>query len=366
MIKNDGSLMYDVIEKMDSMVRLLDNNNNIIYMNQKMRKVFGEGVGKKCYEMLCKDGICEKCISMDCLKSGKSKIKNEVVGEKKYRVIASPVRMTQRENYSLEIFQDITEQSRIEAENLKHYNKLREDLKFARQVQSRALPVDDVYWDSLSVASYYYPSEDLGGDIFDVVKINETNSLFYIADVSGHGIRSSLLTIFLRQIIRGLKAEAGNLHLLLDEILENYNELNVKNEQYISILAGVYDKEKKEITFINAGHNCLPILLKKDGKINKIRVTGMPICSLLKQSNHETVKISVEREDRILLYTDGITEAYNDKIKQSFNYEGLEYILNEYKNESGPDLVKNIINKVIQFVGRQPQDDMAVLMAEIL
>ncbi|MEA4988584.1 MAG: SpoIIE family protein phosphatase [Anaerovorax sp.] len=366
MIKDNGSLMYDVIEKMDSMVRLLDHNNNIIYMNQKMRKVFGEGVGKKCYELLCKDGICEQCISAGCLKSGKSKIKNEVVGAKKYRVIASPVQMNAKENYSLEIFQDITEQSRMEAENLKHYNKLREDLKFARQVQSRALPVDDIYWDSLSVASYYYPSEDLGGDIFDVVKINETSSLFYIADVSGHGIRSSLLTIFLRQIIRGLKSEAGNLHVLLDELLENYDELNVKNEQYISILAGVYDKEKKEITFVNAGHNCLPILLKKDGKIDKITIAGMPICGLLKQSNHETVTISVEKGDRILLYTDGITEAYNCHTKKSFNYDGLESILNENKMKNGPDLVRKIIDKVIDFVGSQPQDDIAVLIAEIL
>jgi len=366
MIKNNGSLMYDVIEKMDSMVRVLDHHNNIIYMNQKMRRVFGEGTGKKCYEMLCKDGICEKCISKDCLKSGKSIIKNEIVGEKKYRVVASPVQMDSKENYSIEIFQDITEQSRIEAENLKHYNKLREDLKFARQVQSRTLPIDDVYWDSLSVASYYYPSEDLGGDIFDIVKINESKSLFYIADVSGHGIRSSLLTIFLRQIIRGLKAEAGDLHLLLDEILENYNELNVKNEQYISILAGIYEKEKKEITFINAGHNCLPILLKKDGEINKITISGMPICGLLKKSNHETVKISVEKGDRILLYTDGITEAYNDEIKKSFNYEGLKCILNKYKGETGPALVKRIINSVIGFVGDHPRDDMAVLITEIL
>ncbi len=366
MIKSNGNLMYDVIDKMDSMVRLLDNNNNIIYMNRKMRTVFGEGIGKKCYEMLCKDGICEKCIAKDCLRSGTSKMKNEIVGEKKYRVIASPVQMTSFENYSLEIFQDITEQSRIEAENLKHYNKLREDLKFARQVQSRVLPTDDIYWESLAVASYYYPSEDLGGDIFDVVKVDETNILFYIADVSGHGIRSSLLTIFLRQIIRGLKSDAKKLHFLLDELLENYNELNVKNEQYISILAGVYNKKNKEITFINAGHNCLPVILKKNGGIEKITISGMPICGLLKQSNHETVNVKVEKGDRILLYTDGITEAYNHEIKESFNYEGLEAVIKQYEKEEGPELVKNIIHKVVEFVGSQPQDDMAVLMAEIL
>lgn len=363
-----NSLMYDVIERMDYMVRVMDEQSNIIYMNGKMRQEFGDKTGKKCYELLSVEGKCINCVSMGCRMSHNAEAKDVRIGDKVYRIIASPVSIAKKEKFSVEIFEDVTEQTRIREENQRNYEKLKKDVEFAKQIQVRALPADGEYWGAFRIESYYKPSEALGGDIFDVIRIDDQKSLFYIADVSGHGIRSSLLTIFLRQIIRGMKVEAGNLNNILKELLTNYNDLNMGNEQYFSILIGLYDKGTSDVTFINAGHNCLPLIVKKDGTKEEITVTGMPVCELMKKADHRQAAVPVERGDRIFLYTDGITEAYSEKTKQAFGFTGLAQVIDRFdeSEKKGVNLTERIVDAACCFVSSEMLDDMAVVMAEIL
>lgn len=363
---NGNSLMYDVIERMDYMLRVMDEESNIIYMNQKMKQQFGDFTGRKCYELLSSDGKCINCISECCRRSYNAQAKDVHIGDRIYRIIASPVSIAKKERFSVEIFEDVTEQTRILEENLKNYEKLKEDLEFAKQIQNRALPLDDEYWGSLRLASSYRPSEALGGDIFDLVRVDEKRSLFYIADVSGHGVRASLLTIFLRQIIRGLKVEAGDLANIVNELLMNYNDLNMGNEQYFSVLIGLYDKSDNKVTFLNAGHNCLPLILGRDGSRQEIMVMGMPICELVKKANHKQVSIRAEKGDRILFYTDGITEAYNREKKQSFGLQGMLEVIDQNPQAEGSRLVNEITSRAEKFADCKGMDDMAAVLIEIL
>lgn len=361
-----NSLMYDVIERMEYMVRVMDEESNIIYMNEKMRQEFGDKTGKKCYELLSSDGKCINCISMGCKLSRNAEAKDVQIGDKIYRIIASPVSIDKKEKFSVEIFEDVTEQKMMLEENLKHYEKLKEDIEFAKQIQVRALPESGEYWDALKIDSYYKPSEALGGDLFDVVRVDDNKSLFYIADVSGHGIRSSLLTIFLRQIIRGMKVEAGDLSNILGELFSNYIDLNMGNEQYFSILIGLYDKKESSVTFINAGHNCLPLIVRKDGEREEISVTGMPVCELMKHATHRQISTDVAKGDRIFLYTDGITEAYNTEKKRSFGLSGLLKIIDFCRETKGCLLAEKIVTGACEFVTHKTVDDMAVVIIEIL
>ncbi|WP_130863101.1 PP2C family protein-serine/threonine phosphatase [Bacilliculturomica massiliensis] len=363
---NGNSLMYDVIERMDYMVRVMDEESNIIYMNRKMRGEFGDKTGKKCFELLSSEGKCINCVSMGCKMSQNAETKDVRIGTKVYRIIASPVSIAKKEKFSVEIFEDVTEQTRIMEENLRNYEKLKKDVDFAKQIQIRALPADGAYWDALEIQSCYRPSEALGGDIFDLVRIDDNRSLFYIADVSGHGIRSSLLTIFLRQIIRGMKVEAGDLNNILKELLSNYNDLKMGNEQYFSILIGLYDREASEVTFINAGHNCLPLIIRRDGTKEEISVGGMPVCGLMKKAEHEQVQVKVSAGDRIFLYTDGITEAYSEEKKQAFGFSGVMDIIDSEEEINSGKITEKIVRQACEFVSGEMLDDMAVVMIKIL
>ena len=361
-----NSLMFDIIEKMEYMVRVMDDDNNIIYMNQKMRREFGDHTSKKCFELLCEEGKCSHCVSQGCKKSYHAETKDVSIHGKTYRIMASPVSLDKKEKFSVEIFEDVTAQRKIAEENLRHYEKLKEDIEFAKQIQIRALPIDDEYWDSLRVSSSYQPSEALGGDIFDVVKIDDDRTLFYIADVCGHGIRSSLLTIFLRQVIRGMKTEAGELGNIITELLSDYNSLHMKNEQYFSILAGVYEKSARKVSFVNAGHNCLPFVMRKSGESFEISIHGMPICELVDESSYEQTSIKVVSGDRIFLYTDGITEAYSKDKDAYFGLAGLQQVIFENPQADGKTIAKKINKAACDFGNQKAADDMAVVVIEIL
>lgn len=231
------------------------------------------------------------------------------------------------------------------------------------------MPEDRAYWNAIRSYSSYYPSEDLSGDLFDVVKINDDSVLFYIADVSGHGVRSSLLTIFLRQVVRGMKTAAADPIIVLAQIIKDYKALNIDEEHYISLLYGVYNSKTKGLTMMNAGHNCLPIVMENKGgkgvKITELDIRGLPVCSLINAPNHEVKTLQMEKGDKILLYTDGITEAVNSNNKV-FGTERLKNIISEMGTADGKKLAEGIINEARKFAGGSPMDDMAVLVLELL
>lgn len=358
--------MREVIEKMDYMVRVMDADHKVIYMNEKMRKEFGHTLGHICYSLLGRSEKCDHCVTKETQETGKPGMKNVPIGDKYYNVISSPVSTEGGEKYSIELLSDITEQKKLEDELMKHYEKLKADIEFAKQIQNRALPIDGIYWDALELNSIYDPSEDLGGDLFDVIRLNDRESLIYIADVSGHGITSSLLTVFLRQMVRGRVGERKvDLKEVLSILQKSYNELGLDKEQYLTILFCVYDKERKEATFLNAGHNCLPIIIKSSGEIQEIEVKGLPVCTLMKKLSHKEVTVPVETGDRIILYTDGITEACNEK-REAFGTERVLETLRNNVQMDGKDLARKVIDDTEAFTQKPAADDMALIIAKLI
>ncbi|MEG2198733.1 MAG: PP2C family protein-serine/threonine phosphatase [Anaerovorax sp.] len=366
-LKENLHLMGEVIEKMDYMVRVMDADRKVIYMNEKMRKAFGNTKGAFCFDLLGGQSRCENCITAGSRETGKPQEKDVSIGDQYFKLMSSPVSIDTQEKFSIELLHEITEQKKIEVELLKHYEKLKEDIAFAKQIQHRALPIDGEYWNCLRTTTLYIQSEDLGGDIFDIIKLGENRVLTYIADVSGHGIKSSLLTIFLRQVIRGsAKKENLDMKELLDDLLKNYTDLHTNMENYLTILCAIYDKSAGTVSFANAGHNCLPILVTKDGSIREVSVKGMPVCNLIETSEHEVVTVEANPGDRIILYTDGISESYSKVVKRQFGAEGIIEVIEEYKLLDNKQLASKIIQSAAAFAGIIPIDDMALVIAEVM
>ncbi|MGI6732241.1 MAG: SpoIIE family protein phosphatase [Anaerovoracaceae bacterium] len=360
--------LREIVDNMEYMARVIDENCRIIYMNRKMEQVFGNCVGNVCYNVLGKSERCEHCVSSECKDIGAAVTKEIQLGDKYYKVMSSPVNLDIcNENYSIEIFEDITEKKILENQLMTHYEKMRSDIDFAKHIQKRSLPVDGDYWDTMRIDNIYFPSEDLSGDYYDIIKMDENRILLYVADVSGHGIKSSLITIFLRQLIRGcIQGRDTNVRDILNHVLESYNALIIDEEQFLSILICIYDKRTQKLTIANAGHNCLPILIKKCGEIKEIPVKGMPICSLINESDHEEVNVHIETGDRLLLYTDGITEAFNEDTKKLFGVEGIEAVVHKNIDRSGKELINKIIGATLDYVNKPPADDIAILCMEML
>ncbi|GAB1477454.1 hypothetical protein MASR2M70_22960 [Bacillota bacterium] len=165
-----------------------------------------------------------------------------------------------------------------------------------------------------------------------------------------------------------MKAAAADPIVVLAEIIKDYKDLGLDDEQYISLLYGVYNSKTKGLAMINAGHNCLPIVLEgddKDIRMTELDIKGLPVCSLINAPNHEVKTLQMERGDKILLYTDGITEVVNSNGK-AFGMDGLKRIIKEIGVSKGKKLAEGIIYEAREFAGGSPMDDMAILVLELL
>ncbi|MGM0370808.1 MAG: response regulator [Bacillota bacterium] len=241
--------------------------------------------------------------------------------------------------------EDITEKEKlenelkiqnIELENL--YSELEAELKKASQLHQQFLPVDLPVVEEMTYETYFQPSDNLGGDFYDIMKL-QNQLLFYLADVSGHGLDSSMLNIFLRETINNylLYEYDGEEKLapsqLISYVAEQYGEENFPEDYFICLLVGVVDIEKMDITFANAGFQFGPLKISSQGEMLAVNCSGLPISAVvnndLYDSDEQDVKVSLDKGDTLFLTTDGLLEERaNDEIYGEDRLQ--EVLLNNY------------------------------------
>ncbi|MDR1136521.1 MAG: SpoIIE family protein phosphatase [Clostridiales Family XIII bacterium] len=364
----DPHLLREVLENMQYLVRILDLDHNIIYMNRYMREQFGNLTGKHCHEVFHRMQRCESCVSSASWNSGKPEVKDIELDGRYFKLMSSPVQLESGQRFSIEMFYDITEQRHLEEELLSHYRKLTAELNFARNIQRSILPEDGNYWNTFKLSALYLPAEVLGGDLFDIIRLNKDKTLLYIADVSGHGVHTSMLTMFLREVVRGKHSEAakGGLRVLMDSMMEGYLDLDIDPEIYLCVLLCCYNRSKRELSILNAGHNCFPLIVRNDGTVDEIAAMGMPISKLGNCFENEEVTVSLDRGERLVLYTDGIIEEFNIEEQKAFGAEGVKAILHENIGVDGQELAMKIVNAARDFSAEKPKDDRAIMIADVL
>lgn len=356
-----GILNYHVLESMADWVRLVDYNGNVLYANEAMKKSLGyDIVGKKCYETSGKSGPCNFCISKRSIINNEIVKKEEVINGRYYSVISSPVKDVDGHIIgAVEVLRDVTRERKLELELIEKNTKMMKDLRFAERIQRKILPEEGVYT-NLNINHIYKPSEMLSGDIFDVFYIDEDNVGVYICDVAGHGITASMMTMFVRQTMRSIKDDILSPSKALTELHKRFAYLNLDADKYFTIFYAVFNVKTNHFKYANAGHNCIPIRYNSK-KIEMLEMKGFPISLILKEIFYEEKDIILDKGDKILLYTDGITEVRN-----STGVEFGEDRVIDIIKESDKDILETIINNVEKFRWGEQQDDYAILLMEVL
>lgn len=357
--KDISSKNLSIVDGMIDWVRVVDKNNVVLYANKKMQEDLGEIlIGKKCYDVLCRSNRCEYCISNITLQHGSIARKQYSFNNKTYMIVSSPLYGNNGEiKGSVEVFRDITNEVLL-AEKIKEKNKkMSDDINFAKNMQNRMLPPKGMY-NGVSIDYLYESSESLSGDFFDVFEIDENNTGIYICDVVGHGVTASLLTIFVRQSLRTIAKGNISINKIMKELHKTFLALNLDYDKYFSLFFGIYNKNSGEFEYVNAGHNSVPILISNKN-IKMLKSKGYPIANIFDNVSYDVSKVSLRLGDRILFYTDGITEATNDK---GIQY-GVENFINVIKSDR--NILENIKSSLENFSEVQ-KDDYAVLLAEII
>lgn len=253
------------------------------------------------------------------------------------------------------------------------HQKIQEDLRFAQKIQSYLMPRGFRKYGSYTFYGDHMQAKYLGGDFYDTFQIDHQRVVFYIADVSGHGVAASLLTVFLKQAFRGIIHSFAEISVLkpssiLEKLQIRFRELQMDETIYIGTLVGILDFKTHVITLANAGHNVEPIHIRPNNQgVTVYELKGPPINSweidhsLL---SYEEMTISLGKEEQLILLTDGATEMHgiNGVHSDLGELDIIKAILQAKLQKEWKTEFQALIQDIFQRLERaQLEDDIALL-----
>ncbi len=240
--------------------------------------------------------------------------------------------------------------------------RLEKDLETARNIQNNLLPKSIPPLSNFEIAAYNRSARMVGGDYYDIVKLGENNILFAIADVSGKGVPAALLMANIQAFLKSI----CKMKLQLSDATNLLNDLVAENTtmgSFITFFWGIIDDSKKEIIYVNAGHN--PPLLLRNGEITKLKKGGMILGVMETVVPYLSETIQLQAGDALILFTDGITEAMNEKWEE-YSDERLELLARQKYEESAQNILSHIKCSVEDFThGAEQSDDITCLVIKV-
>ena len=235
---------------------------------------------------------------------------------------------------------------------------LKGDLEIARQIQFGLLPFAPYVSADLRVETVMRPANTVGGDYFDLIDLGENRLAVVIGDVAGKGMPAALLMALLQGSLRTL-ITAG---LRGAEVVAKLNAhlcANIPSNRLVTFFYGELDRTTGMLDYVNAGHNP-PFILRADGPSERLAPTGMAL-GILPEAVFELFAVELEPGDRMLLYTDGITEAANAK-DEEYGEERVQAWLRDHRGDEGRALIESLIDDVVRFASPvRPRDDMTLM-----
>lgn len=253
------------------------------------------------------------------------------------------------------------ENKRLFQEALEKY-KLEEELDFARDIQRNLLPRSIPVLERFDIAALNISSRQVGGDYYDIIKLDEDSYCLAIADVSGKGIPASLLMANIQAFLRVICVQQMDLEdstkLINDLISENTSD-----GRFITFCWGVLNQQNRTIKYVNAGHN--PPLLVREGSIIKLTVGGIILGVMRTVIPYESEELQLQKDDVIIFFTDGISEAMNIK-GEEFSDNRLEEIAVESASLPAKEILNKIRNEVVDFAsGTVQSDDLTMIVVKV-
>ena len=235
-------------------------------------------------------------------------------------------------------------------------NRIQKEIEIVGEIQKTLLSKN--IKDNFPIAGINIPAKVVSGDFYNFSEISEGKYGFGVADVSGKGIKSSLLMSKASSLYRCLSktifSPSELLNILNDEICET-----TSRGMFVTMLIGIYDKNKKELILSNAGHEP-PLIYSNDKFFSKFEDAGPPL-GIAPKVKFVEKKISFENSS-LYIFTDGITEI-KDQAGQMLGPEGFQNYIKKYQNISNNERLQKIIEDLISS-GRIQKDDLTILAVD--
>lgn len=256
------------------------------------------------------------------------------------------------------------ENSRLQKEKISK-QVIEEELQIARNIQMGLLPQKINSIEGLEVSGFYNPAKIIGGDFYDVIKINDNKMLVIVADVSGKGIPAALYMSKVQAMIQfAAKIFQSPKDILIEVNKQIHNRIDKKS--FITTIVALFDLEKMTVKICRAGHN--PAIYSVNGKLNILKNKGIGLgleSENIFDIHLEETEIKISNDNVFVFYSDGLTEAMN-KNHEEFGTEKFLEIIESNRHNSCSSIQKEIINSVSDFRGEAEQnDDITLVVTKI-
>ena len=347
MLRSSAQVLLGVMDAMQDMLRVLDLSQRVVLVNRSYEEQFGMQEGRPCNGMFCGGGTCRLCISKKAILTGTSHQKYRKFRGRTYHVNASPLYDAQGNPVgTVEVFRDITEQVR-QRDALRAQNKrlLREANLAARMQRALFLPREPID-PRVTVHSRYLPASSLGGDMFGCFRQKDGNIIFYVADVSGHGMAAAMITLLLANVLRSAREQSPV--ALLQTAREAFLNMVSDDQLYVAMFVAMLDPERGTLTWANAGLNAVPLLYEGD-TLSHLYAPSLPV-SNWGEGMYQEYTQSIGSRASLLLYTDGLLDHRSSRMTE----EELE---RRMQRHSGEELLRFLEKQVLS----SHEDDVCVL-----
>jgi serine phosphatase RsbU (regulator of sigma subunit)/predicted enzyme related to lactoylglutathione lyase len=260
-----------------------------------------------------------------------------------------------------EMSRTIQAQRRAAAEKLEAERSAAQELEIAKQVQARLFPQTQPVCGTLDYAGICIQARQVGGDYYDFLDLGQQRLGLVVGDIAGKGIAAALLMANLQANLRSQYAAAlDQPQLLLRSVNQLFYE-STADSAYATLFFAEYGSQSQRLRYVNCGH--LPaLLLRSDNTIERLGST-CTVLGLFKEWDCELGENDFRAGDTLVLYTDGVTEAFNDA-DEEFGEKRLVEAIRRHRGRSSQDLLAAIVEDVRQFSPHEQHDDITLIVAK--
>ena len=237
----------------------------------------------------------------------------------------------------------------------------------ARLIQRALLPTSLPALEGVRIAAMWNPASGFGGDCYDVLRFhagptgNDERIGLSIADVAGKGLPAALLMSNLQAAVRAFASD----HATPQQVATSVNRLlcrNIAVGKFVTFCYLVVDRSKQLLTFVNAGHNP-PLLVRADGRVESLSSGGM-VLGVMSDTSYDQREMPIEKGDRLILYTDGISEAEAPD-GRDYGEARLKEVAAANRALNPQDLLDAVFQDVSTFAAGRFQDDATLIVVAI-
>jgi len=270
----------------------------------------------------------------------------------------------------LELLSSTSKQASVAIENAFLYEELAEqerikhELDIARRIQEGLLPKKNPSMKGLDVAGVSIPAMSVGGDYYDYIQLGPKKLLVVVADVSGKGMSAALYM----SKIQGMVQLAAHMYKTPKEMLIHINRRifeGLERKSFITMILAYFDLQKKEVRICRAGHN--KALIRTNGKLHFLNAHGIGLGlerGKIFEEELQEIKRPLSKDNIFVFYTDGLTEAMDDKNNQ-FGEETVHRIVETSWKYRAKELEGSILSSVEKFRGAaEPHDDLTLVVVK--